>query len=73
MPAHYFLIEDLGSFFAILEARHYNRSDTDSWTTYSKVLSNTLVKHYAFSKMTPTEPAQIRVTYDLHEPLPLSI
>lgn len=66
MPAHYFLIEDLGLFLAHLEARQYSLRQSEPWITYSKTLSKTLVKHYAYrTDSSVNAPVQIQVSYEL--------
>jgi hypothetical protein len=65
MGAHYFLIDDLGSFLDNLEARRYSRRKSNAWMVYSKTVSGALTKHYAYFLSKPNPPIQIRVTYDL--------
>jgi len=65
MGAHYFIIDDLGSFLGNLEARRYSKERSNSWVVYSKTVSGALSKHYAYSLSKPNHPMQIRVTYDL--------
>jgi hypothetical protein len=66
MPAHYFVIEDLGAFLSNLVARRYQRTTSDSWEIYSKTLSKALVKFYAYPvDAVQDSPVQIRVTYKL--------
>lgn len=66
MPAHYFVIEDLGSFLSQLVRRHYTHTVSDSWNVYSKSLSKALVKFYAYPVDAKQDsPVQIRVTYTL--------
>jgi len=65
MGAHYFIIDNLGSFLGNLEARGYAKLKSNSWMVYSKTMSAALIKHYAYALSKPDPPIQIRVTYDL--------
>ncbi len=66
MPAHFFLIEDLGLFISNLELRGYTRVRSDSLIEYHKTISGVLTKYYAYSSVaSPDAPIQVRVTYKL--------
>lgn len=66
MSAHFFLIDELESFLFNLEAKQYHRSNYGTWVVYSKALSKTLIKHYAYLVTAANNnPIQIRVTYEL--------
>jgi hypothetical protein len=68
--AHYFLIDDLGTLSANLEARRFSRSnhteDGRSLISYSRTLSGVLTKYYSYDeKEAAIVPLRIRVTYSL--------
>jgi len=65
MGAHYFIINDLGSFLDNLEARRYSKRRSNDWVVYSKTVSGALTKHYAYSPSKTDLPTQFRVTYEL--------
>ena len=68
--AHYFVLDDLSSFLANLEARRYARHFAEEqgqeWTIHSKTLSEAVTKFYSFvAPSEPDTPIRIRVTYKL--------
>ncbi len=66
MSAHYFLIEDLSSFVANLDAKEYVRNESERWIDYSKTLSNCVTKYYGYPQnVSDDAPVRIRVTYRL--------
>ncbi len=66
MSVHFFLIEDLGSFAANLEAKGYRSEMQESVIEYSKSLSGALVKYYAYAHPSAHKgPTRIRVSYQL--------
>jgi hypothetical protein len=70
--AHYFFIEDVGSFIANIESRKYMRSLSHSEgrqeLCYSRTLSNVMEKYYCYDDMEVMQvPVRIRVSYVLFQ------
>jgi hypothetical protein len=66
VPAHEFLIEDLGSFLLNLEARRYHRSESAGTVVYSKTFSGALIKRYTHAAPAPHDsPVRLSVTYEI--------
>lgn len=66
MDGHYFLVENLATLVADLEAKGYSRAEGETGVIYSKIFSKVLKKNYAYPSTTSTDrPMQVRVVYEL--------